>query len=100
MRYELRGLGLPDGSYVPAFDYDAMDSAATALGAHVQFLEARVKTLEAALTEIADHAQANWSGPAAREWLLSYPEKHAAMYSYSRIAREALATAPTEQGER
>jgi hypothetical protein len=36
---------------VLASDYDAMDSAATALGTHVQFLECRIRELEAALKE-------------------------------------------------
>lgn len=51
--------GKPPGAYfellepfVRASDYDAMDSAATALGTHVQFLEARVNEAVALLKEI------------------------------------------------
>ena len=61
-RYKIRELSAPsdlatlDAVYrnaecVLAFDYDAMDAAATALGTHVQFLEARIRTLEAELAE-------------------------------------------------
>jgi len=38
-----------NGTFVAAADYDAMDSAATALGIHVQHCESRIAALKAAL---------------------------------------------------
>ena len=43
-----------NGTFVAAADYDAMDSAATALGIHVQHCESRIAALEAALRGIIE----------------------------------------------
>jgi len=49
-----------NGTFVAAADYDAMDSAATALGIHVQHCESRIAALEAALTKLGTLTAGKW----------------------------------------
>lgn len=70
--------------YVLATDYDAMDNAATALGIHVQYCEARIASLAAALQVLAG--------------MCAYREDEPLWGDAMRMARAALAPESPKRG--